>query len=286
MVEPEVGGRRGRRVRGDASPLTTARALLRERQEAQSAALSEYFNCHTKVAKLEASLATVRGRENVALGRLAAATDAATAARLTGVSLHSVREAPRCIGRIVPGARLTRRLCAPLMPFKGSDDMRIGYVNYTNVDAGYIRPYRPGDRLVRSYGGEIDGGPSNLMAAAEAVFARHNRRDRCSRQRPGVPLPATKGVMRDAPARHDPVVREHRCERSVVGGFHWRQPSGAVGSRCTWSRHGRTPSRRSVGSPGWTIRREGGDECHGWMRRAAGHAYFCKHLKHRRQHRP
>jgi hypothetical protein len=56
--------------------------------------------------------------------------------------------------------------------------MWLGYVNYTNVDAGFARPYEPGDRLVRGFAGEVYGDPADLAAAAEVVFARHNRDDR------------------------------------------------------------------------------------------------------------
>jgi hypothetical protein len=55
---------------------------------------------------------------------------------------------------------------------------QLGYVTYTNVDGGFVRPYEHGDRLVRGYPGEIDVDPADLAAAAEAVFVRHNRDDR------------------------------------------------------------------------------------------------------------
>jgi hypothetical protein len=53
------------------------------------------------------------------------------------------------------------------------------YTNYTNVDAGHLRPYQPGDRLVRGYSGTIDIDPTEpAPAIAERVFVRHNRDDR------------------------------------------------------------------------------------------------------------
>jgi hypothetical protein len=56
--------------------------------------------------------------------------------------------------------------------------MWLAYVNYPNVDAGFARPNEPGDRLVRGFAGEVYGDPADLAAAAEVVFARHNRDDR------------------------------------------------------------------------------------------------------------
>lgn len=53
------------------------------------------------------------------------------------------------------------------------------YTNYTNVDAGYLRPYVPGDRLVRGYSGTIDVDPTEAATViAERLFVRHNRDDR------------------------------------------------------------------------------------------------------------
>jgi hypothetical protein len=51
------------------------------------------------------------------------------------------------------------------------------YTNYTNIDACFLRPYQPGDRLVRGWSGEI---PDSIDCkhAAEAVFELHNRDDR------------------------------------------------------------------------------------------------------------
>lgn len=55
----------------------------------------------------------------------------------------------------------------------------MGYINWTNVDAGFVRPYRPGDRLVRGWSGEIDADPARpLIEVAEAVYSRHNFDDR------------------------------------------------------------------------------------------------------------
>lgn len=46
-----------------------------------------------------------------------------------------------------------------------------------NPDAGFSRPYRPGDRLIAGYRGTLEGSSAGA-AAAEKVFARHNRGDR------------------------------------------------------------------------------------------------------------
>ena len=61
----------------------------------------------------------------------------------------------------------------------------VAYTNYTNIDAGFFRPYEPGDRLVRGWTGTVEvarghriTGDGSLMAAAEVLFARHNRDDR------------------------------------------------------------------------------------------------------------
>jgi hypothetical protein len=57
--------------------------------------------------------------------------------------------------------------------------MELSYTNYTNVDAGYLRPYQPGDRLVRGYSGTVQGDPDERVAAvAERLFALHNGDDR------------------------------------------------------------------------------------------------------------
>jgi hypothetical protein len=54
------------------------------------------------------------------------------------------------------------------------------YVCWTNLDGGRLRPYRPGDRLVRGWTGvldQLDPAPK-LDTLAEIVFVRHNRNDR------------------------------------------------------------------------------------------------------------
>jgi hypothetical protein len=57
--------------------------------------------------------------------------------------------------------------------------MELAYTNYTNVDAGYLRPYEPGDRLVRGYSGTIEIDPTESPTAiAERLFVRHNRDNR------------------------------------------------------------------------------------------------------------
>lgn len=53
------------------------------------------------------------------------------------------------------------------------------YTNYTNMDARFCRGYRPGDRLVRGWSGDIDvpeGEPK--IVTLERLFAIHNRDDR------------------------------------------------------------------------------------------------------------
>jgi hypothetical protein len=50
------------------------------------------------------------------------------------------------------------------------------YTNYTNLDAGFWRPYEPGDRLVKGFTGDIEF--PRGVAALEAIFVRHNRDDR------------------------------------------------------------------------------------------------------------
>jgi hypothetical protein len=58
-------------------------------------------------------------------------------------------------------------------------NVQLAHTNYTNVDAGYLRPYQPGDRLVRGYSGTIDTDPTEpATAIAERLFVRHNRDDR------------------------------------------------------------------------------------------------------------
>lgn len=57
------------------------------------------------------------------------------------------------------------------------------YTNYTNLDAGFIRGYEPGDRLVKGWEGEIahhpDDDPDSFVTPTlERLFMRHNRDDR------------------------------------------------------------------------------------------------------------
>ena len=57
--------------------------------------------------------------------------------------------------------------------------MELAYTNYTNVDAGFMRPYEPGDRLVRGHRGTIDVVTGeNVMVTAERLYLRHNRDER------------------------------------------------------------------------------------------------------------
>jgi hypothetical protein len=65
----------------------------------------------------------------------------------------------------------------------GASVTELAYANYTNVDAGFVRPYERGDRLVRGHVGTIDVEPGDSVTAiAERLFARHNRDDRPDRQ--------------------------------------------------------------------------------------------------------
>jgi hypothetical protein len=50
------------------------------------------------------------------------------------------------------------------------------YTNYSNLDAGFLRVYEAGDRLVRGWVGQIEGGLPE--AVLERIFARHNQDDR------------------------------------------------------------------------------------------------------------
>lgn len=50
------------------------------------------------------------------------------------------------------------------------------YTNYTNMDAGFMGTYEPGQRLVKGWAGEIDMPPG--VVVLEAIFSRHNRDDR------------------------------------------------------------------------------------------------------------
>lgn len=53
------------------------------------------------------------------------------------------------------------------------------YTNYTNVGAGFMRAYQPGDRLVKGWEGDIAHHPDDdPFAALEKLFMRHNRDDR------------------------------------------------------------------------------------------------------------
>jgi hypothetical protein len=60
--------------------------------------------------------------------------------------------------------------------------MEVAYTSYTNVDAGFIRTYERGDRLVHGYTGTIDvHDGDDASTIAERLFARHNRDDRPDR---------------------------------------------------------------------------------------------------------
>ena len=53
------------------------------------------------------------------------------------------------------------------------------YTNYTNMDARFMRGYRPGDRLVKGWSDEVhlpEGEPR--ITTLELIFERHNRDDR------------------------------------------------------------------------------------------------------------
>lgn len=51
------------------------------------------------------------------------------------------------------------------------------YTNWTNLDSHFVRPYQPGDRLVRGHTGTIEGElPSEYLC--EAIWLRHNADDR------------------------------------------------------------------------------------------------------------
>ena len=59
--------------------------------------------------------------------------------------------------------------------------IEVAYTNYTNLDAGYARPYKPGDRLVSGHRGHIDIDrldQLDLHAIAGRLYIRHNRDDR------------------------------------------------------------------------------------------------------------
>lgn len=61
-------------------------------------------------------------------------------------------------------------------------DRGLAYVCWTNLDASFMRPYEPGDRLVRGWSDVIEvAGPASAVrsdALAEQVWMRHNRDDR------------------------------------------------------------------------------------------------------------
>ena len=52
------------------------------------------------------------------------------------------------------------------------------YTNFTNIDASFIRPYEPGDRLVQGWTGEVEIDSDNFDRLVEVIYARHNRDDR------------------------------------------------------------------------------------------------------------
>jgi len=58
----------------------------------------------------------------------------------------------------------------------------VRYTNYTNLDACFLTPYQPGDRLVKGWTGEVDEFTVSDVAIVEVtlerIFTRHNRDDR------------------------------------------------------------------------------------------------------------
>ena len=55
----------------------------------------------------------------------------------------------------------------------------MAYQCWTNLDAGYARPYEPGDRLVKGWGGTLEPGvATSVETMAETVFVRHKSDDR------------------------------------------------------------------------------------------------------------
>ena len=60
------------------------------------------------------------------------------------------------------------------------------YVNYTNIDASFCRPYEPGDRLVKGWEGEAEEllrdakvlDDTGVLRVLERIYAKHNRDDR------------------------------------------------------------------------------------------------------------
>lgn len=73
--------------------LATARETLRARFDEQQQALADYFGLQRKAQRLRDELSRLETKMQVALGRLARATDASTAARLTGTPLSHARAA-------------------------------------------------------------------------------------------------------------------------------------------------------------------------------------------------
>lgn len=56
--------------------------------------------------------------------------------------------------------------------------MTARYTNYSNLDASFMRPYEPGDRLVKGWTGETDLAFPHEMRALEEIYFRHNHDDR------------------------------------------------------------------------------------------------------------
>jgi hypothetical protein len=54
------------------------------------------------------------------------------------------------------------------------------YINWTNLDAGFRRPYEPGDRMVRGWAGDIDlvKTADSLETVADMIYMRHQQDDR------------------------------------------------------------------------------------------------------------
>jgi hypothetical protein len=77
----------------DQTRLATARETLRARFDEQQLALADYFGLERKAQRLRDELGRPEKKMRVALGRLALATDPATAARLTGAPLRHTRAA-------------------------------------------------------------------------------------------------------------------------------------------------------------------------------------------------
>ena len=64
---------------------------------------------------------------------------------------------------------------------------QLTYINYTNIDASFCRPYEPGDRLVKGWTGNLPScfEPRTdidtvevMQRVAEVIFVHHNRDDR------------------------------------------------------------------------------------------------------------